>query len=271
MTEEQTKIADVIVARIVDEITIAGNGKHGTVKIASVPEIITKINKVLEDDNITIFEIAELVQSDAALTARVLRVANSPLLCTQPLVSIKDAIHRLGVSMVKNLAVVAMLRDRFQARHPRLKYIVHDVAKDTAKVTTAMYIICKSYTELKPDVVVLMGLVHNIGKMVAISYINDSCNDAEIAAIDVEQVLQEINLQIGRFVLARWGIPPIIVDTVYTPDTSGYIALTDVRTYKQVFGAAKRYVNGDEATIQQLQPHIVAHRRDVDDFMRMFG
>ena len=263
-------ITNVIVSRIINEIITVAGERHGTVKIASVPEIIIKINKMLEDDSITIFEIAELVQSDTALTAHVLKVANSPLLCRMPSTSIKDAIHRLGVGMVKNLAVVTLLRNQVRARHPILADMVRTVAHETARVTTAMFIITKSFTELKPDVAVLMGLVHNIGKMVAISYINDSCTDAEIEAINLDRVLTEINKQVGRAVLARWGIPPIITDVVCAK-RAAVSSSSSVHTYKHVFAFAKKYVEGDEGVTNQLQPHLDAHKRDIEDFMRMFA
>jgi HD-like signal output (HDOD) protein len=54
-----------------------------TQEFATLPPVAARVLKLLEDDNIDVRDIAGIIENDASLTLKLLRVANSPLYATR--------------------------------------------------------------------------------------------------------------------------------------------------------------------------------------------
>jgi hypothetical protein len=70
------------------------------------PPIATKVLRVLSRDDATLSEISNLIRADAALSARLLRVANSALYAfPSPITTIQRAVMVLGFDELKRFVV----------------------------------------------------------------------------------------------------------------------------------------------------------------------
>ncbi len=93
---------------------------NSTLALASIPDTIAKINMLLADEDASIVSIANVIQHDVALSARIIRIANSPVLRrNSDISSMSDAINRLGITLVKNLAIVVSMSDKFSSKNIR--------------------------------------------------------------------------------------------------------------------------------------------------------
>ena len=137
---------DKIKANILEQLEHTQSNRCGVLKAVSVPEDIIRINEALDDDSVTVDEVAKIVCADAVLTARILRVANSPLMCHTPVTTLTEAIRQIGVSLVRSLAVYVMLQDKFDAKSKFLNDKLHELTKQTARVAATMYVMCKTFT-----------------------------------------------------------------------------------------------------------------------------
>jgi HD-like signal output (HDOD) protein len=79
----------------------------GEVRLPSFPDVALRVQRVLEDPRTTAAQIAQLLGSDAALAARVLRIANTVTfnLAGKPITDLRAAIRRLGHDLVRSAAV----------------------------------------------------------------------------------------------------------------------------------------------------------------------
>ena len=83
-------------------------------RLATLPEITTRILEVLDNPNATADDLEQLVSSDPILSAKVLKVVNSSFYGMPAEVSsIKQAIVLLGVGGLKNIALAASLAKLF--------------------------------------------------------------------------------------------------------------------------------------------------------------
>lgn len=86
--------------------------KHNA--LPTMPEVAARLLKSFDDDNVGLAQIAALIEKDAALTAKVLRLANtahySP---AHQIGSVIDAAHALGLETLRNLAMAACLSGAF--------------------------------------------------------------------------------------------------------------------------------------------------------------
>lgn len=80
-------------------------------KLPSPNGVALAIMKLWEDEHTTVDQLARLVQSDPALCGRLLRLANSASTGRRPVTSIPDAIVRIGLKTVGELAIAFSLID----------------------------------------------------------------------------------------------------------------------------------------------------------------
>src|SRR5689334_781787 len=84
--------------------------------LPTLPEVALKVREVADDPNSDIEKLASVIGGDAALSARIIRVANSPLLrASRAIEDLKTALMRLGISYTCNIATGLAMEQMFQA------------------------------------------------------------------------------------------------------------------------------------------------------------
>lgn len=255
---------------IFEEIKRKIETNDSSLKIASLPEIILRINEVIADENKGICDIAEVVQTDAAVTTRLIRVSNSPALRgVNEVKNIKDAINRVGTSVVKNLVLCVMMIDRFQSSDPHEQKVLHRYLEQSAIHSTINFGITKYFTKLKPEPAIIIGLIHNVGHLVALSYMNDFYSGMTHDQID--NVVGTIGPEVGKLILQKWDFP----DTLVNPAFSTRVAepdLENIVTYTDAYSLAKQYI--DNALPEEVQATIKEaldnHVKELDELRALF-
>ena len=88
--------------------------------LPTLPEVALRIREAAEDPDVSIGELARVISTDTALSARLIKVVNSPLLRSrQEITDLQMAVNRLGVVYTANLATgLAMLQSIAGTEHP---------------------------------------------------------------------------------------------------------------------------------------------------------
>ncbi|WP_309676316.1 HDOD domain-containing protein, partial [Pseudomonas sp.] len=74
--------------------------------LPTLPEVALQIRKAAEDPEISVSTLSKVIGRDTALSARLIKVVNSPLLrATQEVTDLHTAITRLGINYSSNLAI----------------------------------------------------------------------------------------------------------------------------------------------------------------------
>ncbi len=85
--------------------------------LPTLPEVALQIRKAAEDPEISVSTLSKVIGRDTALSARLIKVVNSPLLrATQEVTDLHTAITRLGVNYSSNLAIGLVMEQIFNAR-----------------------------------------------------------------------------------------------------------------------------------------------------------
>ena len=78
--------------------TIINDLETGKLVLPTLPEVALKVREVANDPNISANQLAEVISTDAALSARLIKIANSPLYGGRnEVVSVQTAVSRLGI------------------------------------------------------------------------------------------------------------------------------------------------------------------------------
>ncbi|MCK4858589.1 MAG: HDOD domain-containing protein [candidate division Zixibacteria bacterium] len=89
----------------------------GLQKLSTLPELMVQIIRICEEPEPSLTKLSDVVLSDVALTARVLKVVNPPYYGqAQQVSSISRAVSTLGANRVKALALSLSLYDLSQDR-----------------------------------------------------------------------------------------------------------------------------------------------------------
>jgi len=221
--------------------------KDNSIVLPTLPEVALRVKDAVERDDATAKEIAELVTTDAALSARLLQVANSPLYGGRVTIdSIQMAITRLGTRMVKTLVVNLAMKQMFQPTTQELDERLRQLWEESVQVAAISRALAQQIPHLDPNQAMLAGLIHNIGSL-PVLIMAESIEGLLENTERLDSLLLNIAPIIGRQILEAWNFPDTLalVPTHYTDvkydsgEQADYVDLVQVATLECNTGAAK--------------------------------
>ena len=171
--------------------------------------VTMKIRHALNDPDISVDKIARVVGAEPVLSAHILRLCNS-VAFNQSGSSVSDlrkATMRLGLSMVRNLAISIGMKQLIQSKSSsEVPKLIDGLWKRCIRISALSYVIAKKLTKVNPDVAMMTGLLLNIGKFYII---NRAHAYAEL--FSDEEALWELvdrwHSNIGTAILESWEVP----------------------------------------------------------------
>jgi HD-like signal output (HDOD) protein len=186
-----------------------------TLQLASLPDVILRINEVLDDERKNMHDVAQVVQHDVSLTARILQIANSPALRVSGSInSVYDAILRLGVTLVKNLALCVSFKDRMNTKNVVHIDLLEYELKMSFKRSAHASVLSKMLDMPFSDVMLMAGLVGHIGHLVTLRFISESPTFRDTPKADVKLVMEDIGPVITDVILRNWDFPAKVRNAV---------------------------------------------------------
>ena len=172
--------------------------------LPTMPEVALKLRDVASDPNIDATRIAKVISSDTALTARIIKIANSPLV--RGVTSVEDlqmAISRMGIEYTCNLAIGIAMEQLFQATSEAVDERLRATWEHSTEVAGLSHVLCRHFTDLSPDQATLGGLVHEIGTLPILLWADDHDWNEE----QIDRVIEELHPEFGRMILESWDFP----------------------------------------------------------------
>lgn len=138
--------------------------------LPTLPEIAVRVRQAADDPEINLNSMAEVIALDTALAARMIKIANSAFMGrTVKVTTLNQAVTRIGLSQVKNIATAMALEQLFVSHTPEIAQRMTQLWRDTVKVTAIAMACLKFYLQkhkhegLNIDTLTLAGLVYQIG------------------------------------------------------------------------------------------------------------
>ena len=179
--------------------------------LPTLPEVAIKVRETAEDDAASISDVAKIIETDAALSARIVQVGNSALYRgVTPAETVQAATMRMGLDTVRTLATSLVMKQLFQATHPVVDFYLRKAWKQSTDVAALSAMIARGSATLQSDSALLAGLTHSIGlSPILVKAESDTAllNNEEA----LEQLLYEIHPMVGSQILKRWGFSSALV------------------------------------------------------------
>lgn len=187
---------------------------HSHNKLPALPQILTQINELMNDDEISIAEISTLVSSDVALSAQILKIVNSAYYGLRKEVSnLKIAIAFLGMTeiykIVLSLSVINSIDIEDKKGLKDFWYHSYYTA------LCARFLASKYHKLLDQDELWSSALLHDIGSLVYIKFYPEHYNavlalseEKGILRSHAEQALSvPLSSVFGSLLCTYWRLP----------------------------------------------------------------
>lgn len=181
-------------------------------RLTTLPEVALKIRSLLDNQDVDARQIAELVNRDPAIAAKIVRAANSPIYFgAAKCETVQNAIVRLGLLTTKQLVIGFTLRDLFQSEVPLLRRLMTESWQESMDVAAISFVLARHTKLFDPEEAMLAGLVSNIGVLSVLNYAQNYPQLLDNEAL-LLQWTDKLKGEVGALVLENWQFPDEIVE-----------------------------------------------------------
>ncbi len=190
-------------------------------ELPSLSRTYASLTRAVADPNTSISRIADIIEQDLAMSAKVLQLVNSAFYgLSQNATSLRSAAGYLGMETIKNLALAT---ETFRVLVPTssISESACEAIQKHAYCTAA--IVAKLPLDPKiRDCAFVAALLHDVGKLILASRMpTEFCSTLALARERKceffeaeEEILGISHAEIGAYLLGLWGIPNLVVEAV---------------------------------------------------------
>jgi len=179
--------------------------ESGRISLPTLPEIAIKVRKAVNNEDKSIRDLATLIQADPSITARIIQISNSPLYKTATIADdCYSAISKLGMKTTRDIVTCLVLHNLFSTSNPGIHNKLKKVWKESSYVAAISSVLARKIPALQVDTALLAGLVHNIGKLPILNYVEEFPELLEDDA-QLDSIVESMHQPIGTKILQKWG------------------------------------------------------------------
>lgn len=192
--------------------------------LPTLPTVITQLISLIDNPKTSARNVAQLVSTDQALTAKILKLANSAFYgFPREIATVDLAVVVLGFETVKNLGLSVSVLERFagadgdRGDFDRQKFWEHSIACGVAARLLA--------TKLRyrvPGEAFAAGILHDIGRLILSQYFPDefdqvlhTMHEENLYIGEAEErILGVTHADVGGWLAERWNLPRQLEGTI---------------------------------------------------------
>jgi putative nucleotidyltransferase with HDIG domain len=190
--------------------------------ILTLPSIIHEIIEVISRKNSSAIDLTNIIESDPALTTRILTVANSPYYgFVKKISNVSHAVVVLGFQEIQNIALSMSVLQMFDRKGTDFS---EQLWRHSFSVGVGTRMVAK-YLNMKVDGKFFVGgLLHDVGKIFISQYMSETFHylltameeDGNLYGYHAleERILGITHQEVGRMLLTSWMFPADVVDAV---------------------------------------------------------
>jgi putative nucleotidyltransferase with HDIG domain len=199
--------------------------------LGSYGPVLQEIEHALQSPQCNLSTIGDAIQKDPDLTARLLRLANSPFFgFANRLSTVAEAVSLLGIQQIEDMIVASSVLEQFKGVPDNLvsKY---SFWRHSLAVGITARLLAMERRLPKPDKFFVAGLLHDVGRLVLLSQaaewaqaVFELYQGEKILLREAEKrILGYDHQEIAAELLQSWSYPAALVQAVafhHTPDSS---------------------------------------------------
>ncbi len=181
-----------------------------------LPMTAIKVFKLCSSKNADSQKLEELLKSDQALVAKILRTVNSALYgLRREITSVSEAVKILGIKGIKNLVLQSSTADLFNFEGGKQLW------RDSIEASIIVDALSKQLKQTSSDTQFLTALLHNIGRSVfaknfakIYSPIISNCHKLNEIYLAEEELFAMDHRETGGILACNWELPLDVVSGI---------------------------------------------------------
>ncbi|HWP95787.1 MAG TPA: HDOD domain-containing protein [Syntrophomonadaceae bacterium] len=191
--------------------------------IPALPHVVVRIMQLTDDPNTTPQDIHSVLNQDQAMTARVLRLANSAYYgYARRIATITDAVVLLGFNTIRSIVMAAAVSELLNKKIEGYALEEGELWRHSQASAITARFLARRCKFAQVDLAYTAGLLHDIGKVILNRYMKDAYHEVvdlvsnqEMPFMQAEeQVLGCNHALIGARVAEKWSLPPQLVEAI---------------------------------------------------------
>jgi HD-like signal output (HDOD) protein/CheY-like chemotaxis protein len=192
-------------------------------EMPTLPQRFRELQARLEDPDACLVDVANIIEADPGMSAKLLKLANSAFFgLRRQVASVEDALMHLGVEIVKSLLLLDGFLNQASPMLPEAIQLPR-LAERSLSIGRLSRLVAMEEGCGAPDDAFTAGLLHKMG-VVVLAGAFPARYEAEVLQplADGKGLLSERELQafgvdhaaVGGYLMALWGLPRTLVDGV---------------------------------------------------------
>lgn len=176
----------------------------GKIILPVFPSIVKEVEELLAGNDPSVDDLAEIVGKDLVISGKLITIANSSLYKgLDDINSLNGALVRLGLKHTLGVCSALATRNLFDSEDETLKTEMDRLWVHSFAVATLARRLAEEKGLDNLETIFLMGLVHDIGKMLLMQVYADMYPDVGISDNDLQLVIHEIHTTFGGVLLKK--------------------------------------------------------------------
>ncbi|MCH8978877.1 MAG: HDOD domain-containing protein [Armatimonadetes bacterium] len=196
------------------EIRIARNEN-----LPVLSQAVSTVLRLVDNPNISSRNIENAIEKDPAITAKVLKVANSAYYGGMDIPSVGRAVQFLGLNTIRSLVVGIALQQMISDRTVTPNFSKLEFWSHCLAVATAARILCRMKLPFKAEELYCAGMMHDVGMLVMDRFMSrefqsalDLCRESGRPLYEIEREIQGYDhAEIGGLLATNWSLSKIIM------------------------------------------------------------
>lgn len=191
--------------------------KRDELQLPGLPETAERVRDATLNPNCNLQDLARIIQHDPALSARLIRLANSAYLGGRSKAeSLMQALTRIGLRRIRTLALAMAVEQVFCPKNDIVQEFSADYVRQTREIAAASVIITRHLQQrgighrLHQDVALLAGMVSRIG-LAPILKLADEFDDSFANPSLINETMKSFGARLGVDVLKHWEFTPNLI------------------------------------------------------------
>ena len=175
--------------------------------LPTLPDIAIKVRSVVNKEGTSAKELADIIVTDAVLSARLIQVANSPLYRgNAEIKNIQLAVSRLGGDTIRSLVTSFVIQQMYTPSSKLLEAHFKTIWEESINVSAISRALANFAPHLNPDEAMLAGLIHQIGKLPILMLV-ENIPEFRDSPSRLTKLLEKAHPLIGKIIMDSWNFP----------------------------------------------------------------
>jgi len=198
----------------------------------TIPVIVHRLMNVLHEQESRAGDIGEVVRHDPALTANILKAANSSYLgFSKPVTSLTEASFRLGTKWIYQIAVSSLIYSNINRPADGYEQKSQDLWRHSVATAVLAEALSKLLNIRDSGLIFTAALVHDIGKIATHEFVGESIVEIEKLISESNKTFEEAEIEVlgvdhaevGAMIANHWNFPTQIIECIrwhHNPDAA---------------------------------------------------